>query len=321
MLNLFKLFFTDPHMLDGWAFQCATAHGVVIMFMTYYVSFHVHSGVVWFSTTSPTQLSSRAYYWRQRAEKDTGSETTNPHILAERIINRGGPITHNDINTVLENQGLSITEKELEELKAIKPVTYSLSDLQEIKKQFPKDSKGWCIYQFTNTLTNESYYGSSSNFGLRLVHYLKSHTASNLRRILLNIQQTGIHNFTLNVFPIPIHLQEGRLLWALEQYYILLCNPAYNELKVVNITPGGMRLSEHNSRINSVPLYVSKDGQLIYIFDSLNGITNNAITGLAASTNTILNCLNTGTLFLDVFYLSRTPPSLLVPLDRPLISV
>lgn len=106
-----------------------------------------------------------------------------------------------------------------------------------------------------------------------------------------------------------MHLREERLLLALEQYYILMSNPAYNDLKVVNKTPGGMRLSEHNSVLNSVPLYVLLDGQLIYVFDSLNGLTNNAMTGLSASTNTILNCLDTGDLFLGTLTLSRTPPN------------
>lgn len=305
MLNLLLQQFSDIHMLDGWC-QGATVHGAVFILMLYCVSFHVYSGVVWFSLSSLS--SSRADYWRKRAEKDTGGETTNPHILAERIISRGGPITHKDINKVLEDQGISVTEKELEELISLQPETHSLSDIEKVKTLYPKHSKGWYIYKFINNETGEFYYGSSSNFGLRLAHYLKLHSGAALRRILDAIRQAGIGNFTLQVIPIPLHLQEERLLWSLEQYYILQCNPAYNELKVVNKTPGGMRLSEHNSLLNSVPLYVTRNGVLIYTFNSLNGITNNAITGLGASTNTILNCLNTGELFLGTLSITRVRP-------------
>lgn len=308
MLNLLLQQYSDLHMVDVWCLRGVTAHGAYLLFVSVCVSFHVYSSVVWFSSSSSSS-SSRADYWRKRAEQDTGGVSTNPHILAERIISRGGPITHNDINNVLEDQGISITQEELEEMKAIQPESYSLSALDIIKRLFPKNDKGWVIYQFVNNITGLYYYGSSSNFGLRLRHYLKSHSDLNLRSILSAIRETGISNFTLHVYTIPMHLREERLLLALEQYYILMSNPAYNDLKVVNKTPGGMRLSEHNSVLNSVPLYVLLDGQLIYVFDSLNGLTNNAMTGLSASTNTILNCLDTGDLFLGTLTLSRTPPN------------
>lgn len=307
MLNLLlQQQYSDLHMVDVWCFWGVTAHGAYLLFVSVCVSFHVYSGVVWFSS-SPSS-SSRADYWRKRAEQDTGGHSTNPHILAERIIIRGGPITHNDINSVLEDQGISITEDELEEMKAIQPETYSLSVLDVIKGLFPKNDKSWVIYQFVNNITGLFYYGSSSNFGLRLRHYIKTHSDLKLRSILSAIRETGINQFTLHVYTIPMHLREERLLLALEQYYILMSNPAYNDLKVVNKTPGGMRLSQHNSVMNSVPLYASRDGKLIYVFDSLNGLTNNAITGLGASTNTILHCLNTGNLFLDTLSLTRSPP-------------
>ena len=64
-----------------------------------------------------------------------------------------------------------------------------------------------------------------------------------------------------------------------------------------------------NSLFNEECTYVSIAGQLLFIFDSLNGLTNNAITGLNAPTNTIIKCLNDNLLFLGVYYLSRIPPA------------
>lgn len=116
-------------MLDGWAVQGATAHGAALVYLvvlTRCMSIHVYSAVVWFSSSSAS-LSARADYWRKRAEKDAGQDTTNPHILAERIISQGKQVTHTDVNTVLQDQGISVNEKQLEELKAIQPETHSIS--------------------------------------------------------------------------------------------------------------------------------------------------------------------------------------------------
>lgn len=108
-----------------------------------------------------------------------------------------------------------------------------------------------------NNITSQLYVGSSINFSLRLRHYLTNTKEVRIRLILQNIRDVGISNFTLMFYRIPPHLQEGRLLLALEQYYILSLVPALNTLKVVNETPGGMRLSENNSIKKSVPILLA----------------------------------------------------------------
>ena len=322
MTNLLNCLYgsLDPQLFDAWAFQSATAHGVVLTILTNYVAILlVNSGVTRFSTTAPS--TSNFNYWKERTEKDKGSITNNPHILAERITKRGTPITHSDINQVLANENSSITESELKELKEIKVETYSLKDLASIKTLFPKDTiKLWGIYMLVNNVSGLIYVGSSTHFGLRLLHYLKNSTQTNLRLVLQNIRDTKIANFTLQYYRIPLHLQEERLLHGLEQYYILSLNPGLNTLKVVNGIPGGMRISAHNSQMTSVPIYVSISDQIVYIFDSLNGITNNAMTGLNASTNTIINCLDNDTLFLGIYQLSRIRPNNLSELETVLMT-
>ena len=85
-----------------------------------------------------------------QAEKDTGQISTNPHIIAARIIAdvraTGRMVTHTDINTVLENQGYSITAEELDQLKAIPYNTYSFADtsliIKALKTLYPKMPKG-----------------------------------------------------------------------------------------------------------------------------------------------------------------------------------
>lgn len=81
-----------------------------------------------------------ATYWKQRAEEDKGQETTNPHLLAARIIKGGLPITHNEVNTVLGSQGISVTQEELEELTTLPYKEYSLTSdqLKEVTAAHPR---------------------------------------------------------------------------------------------------------------------------------------------------------------------------------------
>lgn len=265
------------------------------------------------------------------SEKDTGQETNNPNILAARIIKRGGPVTHEDVNAVLASQGHSVTEQELEELKSIDFTPYSLTDIiiKQLKSIYPSTRKKplipkiTAIYTLINTVTNVLYVGSTQNLGERLRHYFKVHKAVNLRTILRDIRDTGINLFQIRIFLIPKHLQELRLLLALEQYYILTLNPGNNDILVAGGSPGGMWLSEINSLATSIPLYLYLEGQLIYIFNSMNGITNDAASILRTSTTIIGKCLNTGTLLFNTFILSRVNTSTgqpsLVTLDELLV--
>lgn len=256
-------------------------------------------------------------YWKSVSEKDTGQETDNPNILAARIIKRGGPVTHKDVNAVLASQGHSVTEQELDQLKNIDFTLYSLMDIviKQLKAMYPSTRnkplipKMTAIYTLINTVTGVLYVGSTQNLGERLRHYFKAHKGENIRTILRDIRNTGINLFQMRIFLIPEHLQELRLLLALEQYYILTLNPGNNDILVAGGSPGGMWLSEINSLATSIPLYLFLEGQLIYIFNSMNGITNNATSILRTSTNIIGNCLNTGTLLFNTFTLSRVNTS------------
>ncbi|KAK4046611.1 hypothetical protein OIO90_006503 [Microbotryomycetes sp. JL221] len=93
-------------------------------------------------------------YWRKKYEEDKGQDTDNPNILATRIISRGTPITHEDINSVLQSQGYFISAEELEQLKDITYTEYDLSDkIDELRSKYPIKSKDWAIYMLSN-----SYY-------------------------------------------------------------------------------------------------------------------------------------------------------------------
>lgn len=90
-----------------------------------------------FTLSSP--IVSSKEYWRKVSEADTGQVTDNPNIIASRIIKRGGPITHEDVNAVLASQGHSITKEELDTLINLEYTSYSLVDvvIAKLKAMFP----------------------------------------------------------------------------------------------------------------------------------------------------------------------------------------
>lgn len=247
-------------------------------------------------------------FWKDRFEKDRGQETENPNILAERIQKRGGPITHHDVNSVIKRQGLSVTEEELNELVALPFVEHSLELIDLIRPLYRRVSNIWAVYMLISPML-KYYVGSTTNFGERLSHYFKNHKGP-VRPILQDIRDIGINLFTLRVCDLPLHLREQRFLIALEQYYILALVPANNPLLVAGGQPWSAEQSGNNSRVHSVPLYLSVFGQVVYIFNSLSGVGlgNNAVTGLGTSANTIIKYIKSGEKYLGFFTISRTIP-------------
>lgn len=80
---------------------------------------------------------------------DTDPATKNPHVIAARIIadikKTGRAVTHEDINSVLKEQGHSITAYELKQLININHSTYKVADLIN-------DTKDLTIYKAFNIL-------------------------------------------------------------------------------------------------------------------------------------------------------------------------
>lgn len=87
--------------------------------------------------TKPTKPLSKSEFWDSVHDKDDD----NAHMIVKRIMKRGGPITHHDVNEVLKKASISITEEELNELKNIKPEEYSFTDIAALKKKFNKNTR------------------------------------------------------------------------------------------------------------------------------------------------------------------------------------
>jgi hypothetical protein len=86
---------------------------------------------------------SSAAYWKLRVEKDSGEETTNPHLLAARIIKSGQPITQKVVNTVLTSQDISVTQEQLDELTSLPFEDYSLNPdmIKDVVTAHPRNAR------------------------------------------------------------------------------------------------------------------------------------------------------------------------------------
>lgn len=84
---------------------------------------------------------------------------------------------------------------------------------------------------------------------------------------MADIMVTGINNYNLKLYLFPAHLQELRLLLALEQLHLLI-NPQNNSLYVAAESPGGMAFAEYNRELNRQEIYMYLENKLIYVFSA-----------------------------------------------------
>jgi NADH-ubiquinone oxidoreductase chain 3 len=85
-----------------------------------------------FSTSAV--ISTTNSFWETVYEKDRGQETNNPHIIAKRLLTKGGLTDAKKINLVQSQLGHTITQEELDKLSSIKPVSILFDDLPTLKK-------------------------------------------------------------------------------------------------------------------------------------------------------------------------------------------
>lgn len=130
-----------------------------------------------------------------------------------------------------------------------------------------------------------------------------NHKSISLRKILADIQTTGITNFTLRIYILPLFLQEKRLMLALEQYYMLSEKPVNNTLYVAAGSPGGQRVAEANRLLNRKPIFMYLDNKLIFKFESLINGENSIANILNVSSNPLYRALK-GDLFFKTFVLT-----------------
>lgn len=253
--------------------------------------------------TLAAQPITTAEYWKQRAEVDTGQETTNPNLLSARISQRGGPFGAHDINVVLAQQGHVITQGELEKLVSIHYTEYPLTAtgvktsafLSLYPRKVPANNGRWGVYVYINNITGVHYYGSSTTLHERIRYYWKKWPADKkLRPILADIKKYGLQNFTLRVYDFPLEFYELRFTLALEQYYMFSMYPANNSIMVAAGSPGGEYLRLYNSTLMSEPVYMYESGILLYVFKSISGQFDSVNSTLGINHNSVAFSIRDG---------------------------
>jgi hypothetical protein len=214
------------------------------------------------------------------------------------------------LNNLLKNQGVSITEAELNTLKAIPGVKFDLPLNAQTTKAFEAlvgkpNTRGIKegIYIFTHIASRAKYVGSSSSLSRRLDQYFsfKHFNQKNSGLLIPLIKKEGFEAFNLEVFIVPAdiglkfkdsnNLNFNFSYLFLEQFYLLREEFNLNTQRIVNF-----RVDQGKA----VYLYSLDYKVLYFCASSLNEIKG--VLGIHHATCT--KCIKTGDSYLDYFRIS-----------------
>lgn len=166
-----------------------------------------------------------------------------PNTIALKHINSGNLTTSEVINSVLLNQNISITPKELDELLSLPRVSFDLPVTDQtypallglIGKPGSKRSKAG-IYIFSHKHSNKKYVGSSNDLARRFNQYFEKNALFSNKDtgiLLPRIEKEDLKAFTLEVTVIPSSFSKYSHCF-LEQYLLLDKRFNLNTHKIVN---------------------------------------------------------------------------------------
>ncbi len=171
------------------------------------------------------------------------------------------------------------------------------NNMKTQKKEILKEKKNKIgIYKLTNTITNESYVGSSINLTSRIrkyysFKYIKNKALNSGSRISKAIFNYKINNFKFEI----LEYCNKESLIEKEQYYIDKLSPKYNVLKFAGSSLGFKHSIETKLKLKARN---SNKGYNITVFDQINNTIKkyNSIRvtakTLEVSHTTVLNYLN-----------------------------
>jgi len=145
-----------------------------------------------------------------------------------KIYHKNHKITSEVINNLLVNQGVSISQEDLDKLKSIPGVKFDLPLNDETFTAFinlvgrqRSQKKG--IYIFTHLASGSKYVGSSGNLSYRIFRYFRHVFNNNINSglILPMLREQGLKAFSLEIFIMPKELSSGKYYLFLEQYHLL----------------------------------------------------------------------------------------------------
>jgi hypothetical protein len=229
------------------------------------------------------------------------SKTSRLLSLIQEHIAKGNPTSSEVINSVLLNQKVAISQKELDDLLSLPNVKFELpftdethsSYLALLRKPHSKRSNTG-VYIFTHKLTGDKYVGSSNDLLRRFNQYFDKHhmfANKNYGLLIPLINKEGLDAFTLEVIVVPSSYPEYSYCF-LEQYFLLDKSYNLNTQKIVNF------------RVNQgfkIFLYDLECKILYHSSSSLNAFC----ADLGIHSSSYRKCISNGVPYLDLFVISN----------------
>jgi GIY-YIG catalytic domain len=228
------------------------------------------------------------------------SRTLN--LVKEEDIVKGNPVNSEVINSVLLNQKVAISQKELDKLLNLPSVKFDLPITDEthpsllalLRKPHSKRSNSG-VYIFTHKPTGSKYVGSSNDLVRRFKQYFDKDLLfanKNYGLLMPLINEKGLDVFSLQVIVVPYSYPKYSYNF-LEQYFLLDKSFDLNTQRIVNF------------RVNQgfkVFLYDLDCKTLYHSSNSLNAFC----ADLGIHSSSYRKCISSGVPYLGLFVISNT---------------
>jgi hypothetical protein len=213
-------------------------------------------------------------------ELDNGQITTNPYILAKRHMASSNTVDLALLNGILAFHGITITQEELDLIKAIQPVEmpYPLPSADDeviaiVGKADKVSPKVPGAYLLTLLSDGRQYVGGTKQMAKRVRYYYNTKGLAETRPIAKLMKKFGPTSFSLSVYIISSDMFADfkptiawndyltTLVLALEQYLILHLKPQLNGTLIV----GGVSTSETGSA--ALAEVIAKQMKPVYVYN------------------------------------------------------
>lgn len=210
-----------------------------------------------------------AEYFKKVYEADTGQHTTNPHILAARIICKGAPYSPEDVNNISNTYYPGETSQaHLEALSSATWTTFSCplvdADKQDLYDFLGSNRKEGLYGFFLKSGGSALYIGSSVNLPQRIRQYLLPSKNQLIKGLIGDfVRGDNFNTAELRVMPLPRDVFSTLLIHS-EQYMFFTLNPSLNIVKVAG--SGGQTILSEEALLKQI----KGRGETVYAYDMGN---------------------------------------------------
>ena len=212
--------------------------------------------------------------------------------------------TNDNTNIIIKNDNNNNKEKQDNEFKYIKVIVENPYNNRNAILKVTKKQKGVYIWE---TLDGKNkYVGHSINLYNRISSYfMPSILNTKARKVLRHLNKHGFNDIKLTIYIMDLKSSLNEIV-NLEQHFINTLKPNLNVGLIASISgyhqPMTQEIREKLRKQRGTPIYVyeAENLTLLHIFDSKQYMYNK----IGIHHKTLQDCLDTGTLYLNHFFLS-----------------